>query len=111
MNEDLVKIVIYVPVSHADAVRGTLGECGAGNSGKYDYCSFSQIGLGRFRPGERADPHIGSIGDIEAVEEERIETICPKRIAREVIERVREIHPYEEMAYDIYPLVSLEDLG
>ena len=58
MKKDLVKIVIYVPVSHAGAVRRTLGECGAGHIGNYDYCSFSQKGTGRFRPGEGTNPHI-----------------------------------------------------
>ena len=110
MNEELVKIVIHVPVSHADLVRGTLGEYGAGHIGKYDHCSFSQIGTGRFRPGEGATPHIGSIGEIESVEEERVETVCPKRIARTVIERIRDVHPYEEMPCDIYPLLSDKDL-
>lgn len=108
-HEELVKIVIYVPVSHGDAVRGILGEYGAGHIGNYDYCSFSQRGVGRFRPGEGTNPHVGTIGDIETVEEERIETICPRRIVRMMIEKVKSVHPYEEMAFDVYPLLNLDD--
>ena len=107
--EKLVKVVIYVPVTHGDDIRGALGEAGAGHIGNYDFCSFSQKGIGRFRPGEGANPHVGTVGDIEAVEEERIETVCPLRIVREIIAKVREVHPYEEMAYDVYPLLGIED--
>jgi hypothetical protein len=109
-DEGMVKIVIYVPESHGDTVRGVLGEFKAGNIGEYDYCSFTQRGIGRFRPGDGANPHIGSIGEIEEVPEERIETICPRRIARMVIEKVREVHPYEEMAFDVYPLLDIGEL-
>jgi len=106
--DELVKIVIYVPVSHADAVRQVLGETGAGHIGNYDFCSFSQKGIGRFRPGKGTDPFIGVQGRVEFVEEERIETICPKSEARDVIEKVRKVHPYEEMAFDVYPLLNHE---
>ena len=104
----MVKIVIYVPVTHADVVREALGEGGAGHFGVYDFCSFSQRGTGRFRPMEGSDPYIGSQGKVESVEEERIETVCPRSIALEVVERVRAVHPYEEMAYDVYPLLDLD---
>lgn len=102
-----VKIVIYTPLSHADTVRKALGEAGAGRIGNYDYCSFSSRGIGRFLPTEGANPAIGAVGQLEAVEEERIEVICPKDIAKDVIEKVRAVHPYEEMAYDVYQLLEL----
>jgi hypothetical protein len=107
--EELVKIVIYVPIDYADAVRRTLGEGGVGHIGNYDHCSFSQRGVGRFRPKEGSDPFIGTKGEIESVEEERIETVCPRRIVKDIISRVKEVHPYEEMAYDIYPLLCIEE--
>ncbi|MCK4614073.1 MAG: hypothetical protein KAU14_04650 [Thermoplasmata archaeon] len=104
---ELVKIVIYVPMSHADVIRKALGEAGAGHIGNYDFCSFSVFGTGRFRPGKGTSPYSGREGELEAVEEERIETICPKGLVREVIKAVRKVHPYEEMAYDVYPLVNI----
>ena len=106
--EELVKIAIYVPVEHADEIRRVLGETGAGRIGNYDFCSFSVRGIGRFRPGQGSHPFHGAKGAFEQVEEERIEAICPRRIAERVIEAVRAVHPYDEMAFDVYPLVNHE---
>ena len=106
--EELVKIVIFVPVDHADAVRSVLGEKGAGKIGNYDFCSFSTRGVGRFVPGEGSDPFSGERGKIGCVEEERIEAVCPREIAGDVIEAVRSVHPYDEMAFDVYPLANHE---
>lgn len=102
-----VKIVIYTPLTHADAVRQALGEAGAGKIGNYIFCSFSIRGTGRFLPDQNASPAIGSVGTHEAVEEERIEVVCAKDLARDVIAAVRQVHPYEEMAEEIYPLLSI----
>ncbi len=103
-----VKLVIYTPVTHADAVRNALGRAGAGRIGNYSFCSFSSKGIGRFLPNEQASPAIGEVGTFEAVEEERIEVVCPKEIVKHVVEAARAVHPYEEMAYDIYLLLSVE---
>ncbi|MEK7120774.1 MAG: Nif3-like dinuclear metal center hexameric protein, partial [Patescibacteria group bacterium] len=92
--------------THADAVRQALGEAGGGKIGNYDLCSFSSRGTGRFRGNENANPSIGEAGKYEAVEEERIEAIVPREILKEAIEKVKGVHPYEEVAFDIY---SLED--
>lgn len=99
-----LKLVIYVPVSHADQVRSVLGEAGAGVIGDYSFCSFSMRGVGRFLPGNHASPFIGKAGQFESVEEERIEVTCPESIVDDVIRAVRAVHPYEEMAYDVYLL-------
>ena len=107
MNTKNVKLVIFVPIPHADAVRQTLGEAGAGKIGNYDFCSFSSRGTGRFRGNEKTNPTIGKAGKYEAVEEERIEAIVPREILAKVIEKVKAIHPYEEVAFDIYPLENL----
>ncbi len=102
---EVVKIVIYVPETHAARVREVLGRSGAGKVGDYDYSSFSVRGIGRFRPLETAHPAIGKIGEITEVLEERIETVCYKKDLGKIIEAVKEAHPYEEIAIDIYPLV------
>ncbi|MBI4975691.1 hypothetical protein HZC20_03360 [Candidatus Peregrinibacteria bacterium] len=106
MEYQFVKIVVYVPSSHADKVREALVESGCGHIGNYDSCSFSVKGVGRFRPLEGANPHIGKIGDIEKVEEERIETVCPFVKLKEVLSAVRAVHPYEEPAIDVCPLLN-----
>jgi hypothetical protein len=100
-----VKIVVYAPVPHAEKIREALAKAGAGHIGNYDFCSFSVKGIGRFRPLKGAKPHIGKQGRIEKVAEERIETICPKKFLKQVLAAVKKVHPYEEPAIDVYPLI------
>ena len=105
MNE-VVKIVVFVPESHAEIVREAMGEAGAGKIGNYSFCSFSSKGTGRFLPGEGAHPAIGTLGTMELVKEERIEVVCDKELLELVTAAIKVAHPYEEVALDIYPLLS-----
>ena len=100
-----VKIAVYVPSSHAEKIRKVLAESGAGHIGNYDYCSFTVKGIGRFRALKGAKPFIGKVGKIEEVAEERIETICLKKILKKVLAAVKKAHPYQEPAIDVYPLL------
>lgn len=102
-----VKIVVFVPESHADAVRTALGDAGAGKIGNYRNCSFSSKGVGRFKPESGANPTIGSVGSFESVPEERIEVVCERSLLKTAIEAMKKVHPYEEVAYDIYPLEEI----
>lgn len=106
---DQVKIVVFVPLSHSDVVRKAIGDAGGGKIGNYNHCSFSSKGIGRFIPQEGAQPAIGKVGKLEEVEEERIEFVCERQKAKGVIEVIRKVHPYEEVALDIYPLISEEE--
>jgi hypothetical protein len=108
MTEETVKIVVFVPLDHADKVRGAMADAGAGRIGNYTHCSFSTRGIGRFLPGEGAQPAIGEVGTLESVEEERIEVVCEKALIPEVVAAIKSVHPYEEVALDIYPLMSLK---
>lgn len=99
-----VKIVFTVPLTHADAVREAIGRAGGGKMGKYSFCSFSTRGTGRFKPEDGASPAIGQIRKLESVEEERIEITCDRSILDDVISAMKKVHPYEEIALDIYPL-------
>lgn len=103
MSEN-VKLVVFVPEIHAEKVRKALGEAGAGKIGNYEFCSFSSKGIGRFLPKDGANPNIGEVGKYEEVNEERIEVLVPKEILSKVVEAMKKVHPYEEVAYDIYPL-------
>lgn len=107
MDTKYVKFVVFVPLSHTDIVRKALSEAGAGKIGNYDFCSFSSRGTGRFRGNEKTNPTIGVAGKYESVEEERIETVVPRKILKNVIEKVKSVHPYEEVAFDVYPLENL----
>jgi len=99
-----VKIVVFVPESHADAVREAMSNAGAGKIGNYTNCSFSSKGVGRFNPSEGANPAIGEVGKLESVEEERIEVVCAREVLTNVIAAIKRAHPYEEVAIDVYPL-------
>ena len=105
-----VKLVVFVPKDHADAVRQALGEAGAGRIGLYTYCSYSVEGVGRYEPSEGSHPAIGEIGALQEVQEERIECVCDRSTAKDVLAAVRKVHPYEEVAFDIYPLINESDL-
>ena len=78
--------------------------------GNYTYSSFSSKGIGRFKPQKGANPAVGEVEKAEEVGEERVEVVCPKNKAKEVTAAIRRVHPYEEVALDIYPLLSEEEL-
>jgi hypothetical protein len=98
------KIVVYVPLTHAEAVREAIGAAGGGRLGKYSYCSFSIRGTGRFTPDAGAQPHIGSVGKSEKVKEERIEVTCDRALVPLVVAAIKKVHPYEEVALDVWEL-------
>ena len=100
-----IKIVVFVPESHADVVRKAVGDAGAGKIGNYSHCSFSTKGKGRFLPLTGANPTIGEVGKSEEVDEERIEFTCDMEDKEKVISTMKAAHPYEEVAYDVYPLI------
>lgn len=97
-----VKLVVFVPLSHAERVRQELGAVGAGKIGKYSFASFSSLGVGRFLPGKGAHPVIGKVGKLTAVKEERIEVLCERAKLKKIIAAMKAAHPYEEVAFDIY---------
>jgi len=101
-----VKLVVYVPRTHSEAVRRALGEAGAGWIGNYSDTAFTCPGYGYFRPREGSSPFIGTAGQVEEVPEDRLETVVPAYRVAEVVARMLEAHPYEEPAYDVYRLES-----
>lgn len=103
-RESLVKLVVFVPESHVDQVRQALGEAGAGHLGRYSHCTFSAPGTGTFLPEEGTHPYLGRPGTLARVAEARVETILPEDHLPTALRKVREVHPYEEIAYDVYPL-------
>jgi hypothetical protein len=100
----LVKLVVFVPLSHVEQVREAMCVAGAGRIGNYDVCSFGTEGEGTFRGDASTDPFIGRPGSIERVKEVRLETILPRGLEKPVIAAMLQAHPYEEVAYDLYPV-------
>ncbi len=103
-EEPLYKLAVFTPVDHVNEVVDALSEAGAGHIGNYSHCTFQAPGTGTFKPLEGANPYIGTQHKIERVEELKIETIVPETLLKNVVEAMLKAHPYEEVAYDIYPL-------
>jgi len=104
LNNHLMKLVYFVPVAQAEETRKAIFKAGAGHIGNYDMCSYNLEGKGSFRAGEDANPFVGNKNEIHYEDEIRIETIFPKHLKHKIINALIEAHPYEEVAYDIYPL-------
>src|SRR5690625_5147154 len=103
-TEKLFKIMVYVPTTHANVVRDAISEAGAGHIGNYSHCTFQTNGQGTFKPMEGTTPYIGKQDKLEFVEEIKIETIINEKKLAEVIDVMIAAHPYEEVAYDVFPL-------
>lgn len=100
-----VKFCVFTPASHIDAVIDAMASTGAGVIGDYTHCTFRSPGIGTFIPGEGANPYLGERGRLEQADDEvRLETVCPRRRIGALVAAVRAAHPYEEPAFDIYPL-------
>ncbi|HEX4869141.1 MAG TPA: NGG1p interacting factor NIF3 [Moraxellaceae bacterium] len=103
----MYKITFYVPESHLEAVKAALFEAGAGRLGDYDRCAWQVKGQGQFRPLPGSDPYLGRQGEVEVVDEFRVEMICPDAQLQAAVAALRASHPYETPAFD---LVRLEVL-
>ena len=99
-------IVVNVPENESDSLRHAIGKAGGGKIGNYSFCSFSVRGLGRSLPNNAANPTIGTPGQLEVIEEERIEVSCDKNNAAEIVRVIREASTYEEPAIFVYPLLN-----
>lgn len=106
LSNTLYKLVVFVPAPNLEAVKRAMAESGAGRIGNYSECSFSSNGKGTFLPGEGASPYIGAVNKREVVEEARLEMLVEKNLLSRVLRTMFDAHPYEEVAYDVYPLVN-----
>ena len=106
MNAGTVKLVWFVPESALDATRAAVFAAGAGRIGDYERCSWYTRGTGTFLGGEGTDPAVGEAGREERVEELRVETVVPAASIAAVVAALRAAHPYEEPAFDVYPLAE-----
>ena len=105
-NDQLRKLVVFVPHAHSEAVRDALFTAGAGQLGRYDECSFNSTGSGTFRAGEGSEPFVGVQGARHREEEVRLEVLVPAPLEHAVLAAMRAVHPYEEPAWDLYALAN-----
>lgn len=102
----LDKIVVYVPAPDAERIRVAIAAAGGGQIGDYDSCSWTSVGEGRFRPLEGSHPVIGTVGDLELVDEAKVEAVLHRSRRTAVVRAVLAAHPYEEVAYDVMELAD-----
>lgn len=98
----MYKLNFFVPSEDKERVKTALFTIGAGRYENYECCSFETLGTGQFKPVNKANPHIGELDKIERVEEYKIEMICSAEIIKEAVEVLKEAHPYEEVAYEVF---------
>jgi hypothetical protein len=103
------KIVYTVTEDRLDATLKAVGDAGAGSVGEYSYCSFSSLGLGRSMPSGNAKPFYGETGKLNQEKELRVEVTCDENKLKNVVKALRDVHPYDEPAIDVYPLIDLPD--
>ena len=105
-NIKKVKIIVTVPKDNLEEVRNAMCNAGAGVIGNYSFCTTTTKSIGTFIPNDNANPYIGEHNILEYVEEEKIEVICDVEKVKKVISELRKVHPYEEPAIDIVPLLD-----
>lgn len=108
INISKVKIEVTIPHKNLDEIRNAICDEGAGVIGNYTHCSMSLKCIGTFKPNSDANPYVGENNKLEFVEEEKLEVVCDKDKVKKVIKKLREIHPYEEPAINIIPLLDEE---
>jgi len=104
LEETACKVVVFVPRGHEDRVREAMAQFDAGHIGNYSHCTFQVSGQGTFMPLEGTHPYLGTVGKLEKASEFRLETIVRSRSLKKVLKAMLEVHPYEEVAYDVFRL-------
>ncbi len=103
----MYKIAFFVPETHVEQVKAAMFQAGAGRIGNYDCCSWQTLGEGQFRALEGSDPFIGQQGEVERVPEYKVEMVCRDDLVKDVVEAMRQAHPYEEPAFDLWRLEEI----
>jgi hypothetical protein len=103
----MYKLVFFVPPEALEKVKNAVFDAGAGKIGNYDRCCWQSPGVGQFRPLVGSHPHVGQQGELELVEEYRVEMVCDERCISDVLVALRRAHPYEEPAYDCIQIAEV----
>ncbi len=103
-KNSLIKLATYIPLSHLEFVRNALFEAGAGNIGNYSECSFEVLGSGTFKANEHANPFLGKTLERHTEAEMKLEVVLPSWLQKQVVEALKKAHPYEEVAFELYPI-------
>lgn len=103
----MLKLIYYVPDSHLESTKQAIFSAGAGGIGNYEHCAWQVKGIGQFKPVKGADPYIGELGELEQVDEWRVETIVIEANAKAVAKALKASHPYEEPAFEFIQIIEI----
>ncbi|WP_337080746.1 NGG1p interacting factor NIF3 [Acinetobacter pittii] len=104
----MLKLIYYVPDSHLESTKQAIFSAGAGGIGNYEQCAWQVKGIGQFKPVKGADPYIGELGELEQVDEWRVETIVIEENAKAVAKALKASHPYEEPAFEFIQIIEID---
>ncbi|KRI53335.1 MULTISPECIES: hypothetical protein [Acinetobacter] len=104
----MLKLIYYVPDSHLESTKQAIFSAGAGGIGNYEHCAWQVKGIGQFKPVKGADPYIGEVGELEQVDEWRVETIVIEENAKAVAKALKASHPYEEPAFEFIQIIEID---
>lgn len=104
----MLKLIYYVPESHLESTKQVIFSAGAGGIGNYEHCAWQVKGIGQFKPVKGADPYIGELGELEQVDEWRVETIVIEENAKAVAKALKASHPYEEPAFEFIQIIEID---
>lgn len=103
----MYKLCYFVPETHLEQTKNALFNSGAGRIGDYDSCAWQSLGQGQFRPLAGSDPFLGNQGELEVVAEYKVELVCEDTLVGEALKALKQAHPYEEPAYEVYRIEAL----
>lgn len=102
----MYQLSFYVPVAHVDSVKQAVFDAGGGRIGNYDSCCWQVAGQGQFRPLPGSNPSVGGVGQLELVDEYKVEMVCDDAAIAAAVAALKKAHPYEEPAYQVLKLES-----
>ncbi|NUG23096.1 NGG1p interacting factor NIF3 [Acinetobacter lactucae] len=104
----MLKLIYYVPESHLESTKQAIFSAGAGGIGNYEHCAWQVKGIGQFKPVKDANPYIGELGELEQLDEWRVETIVIEKNATAVAKALKASHPYEEPAFEFIQIIEID---
>ncbi len=102
----MYKLAFFVPASHVEVVKAAVFATGGGRIGDYDHCAWQTLGQGQFRPLDGSQPFIGQTGQVEVVEEWKVELVVADELIVQVVAALKQSHPYETPAYEVWQLAE-----
>ncbi|RZI89524.1 MAG: NGG1p interacting factor NIF3 [Pseudomonas sp.] len=102
----MYKLAVFVPASHVEVVKAAVFAAGGGRIGGYEHCAWQTLGQGQFRPMAGSQPFLGQAGEVEQVEEWKVELVVADELIQQVVTALKHSHPYETPAYEVWPLAD-----